>query len=186
MASSRSASSRVNNGGMCFAENADGLPKGWDPLNVEAGYDKNDSIVMVMQANGGIIGSQFSPGGYRALQKSGHGGLARRFDVKGTPGPHNWLEYIIPGIWAGREGSTTFVMIGEMAQHLVDYGFKSKDEVYDWVHKKSLEPLKQFRNRSWPDFRMNGWMYCFTTDASWRNDSGRVARANLPGMQLNS
>jgi hypothetical protein len=49
-------------------------------------------------------------------------------------------------------------MIGEMAQHLVDFGFKSKDEVYEWVHKKSLEPLKQFRNRSWPDFRMNGWM----------------------------
>jgi hypothetical protein len=148
----------MNNGGMCFAENADGLPPGWDPLNVEAGYERNESIVMVMQANGGIVGSQFSPGGYRALQKSGHGGLARRFDVKGIPGPHNWLNYLVPGLWAGREGGIVMIMIPEMAQHLVDLGFKTKDEVYEWLWKSSFEPVKQYRNRSWPDFFRNGWM----------------------------
>ena len=150
--------SPLNNGGVCYGENADLLPKGWEGLNEESGFRKDESVVMVQQYGGGIVGSQFSPGGYRALQKSGHGGLARRFDVKGTPGPHNWLNYIIPGIWAGREGATTFVMVGEMAQHLADIGFKSKDEVYDWVYKKSFEPLKQYRNRSWPDFGRNGWM----------------------------
>ncbi len=31
----------MNNGGMCFAENAEGLPKGWDPLNVEAGIQRD-------------------------------------------------------------------------------------------------------------------------------------------------
>jgi hypothetical protein len=150
--------SPLNNGGVCYGENVDALPPGWEGLNEEAGFGKDESVVMVQQLGGGIVGSQFSPGGYRALQKSGHGGLARRFDVKGTPGPHNWLDYIVPGIWASREGATTFIMVGEMAQHLVDLGFKSKDDVYDWVYKKSFEPLKNYRNRSWPDFGRNGWM----------------------------
>jgi len=148
----------MNNGGMCFAENADKLPIGWDPLNVESGYAPDESIVMIIQGMGGIVGSQFSPGGYRAFQKSGHGGLARRFDVKGKPGPHNWLEYIFPDLWSTREGGWTIMMIPEMAQHLVDLGFKTKDDVYEWLWKRSFEPVKRYRNRSWPDFFRNGWM----------------------------
>ncbi len=148
----------MNNGGMCFGEDASRLPPGWDGLNVEAGFEKNESVVMVMQTFGGVVGSQFSPGGYRALQKSGHGGIARKFGVKGTPGPHNWLNYIVPGIWVGREGGTTIIMVPELAQHLVDLGFKTKDEVYDWLWKKSFEPLGEYRKRSWPDFARNGWI----------------------------
>jgi hypothetical protein len=150
--------SPINNGGLCYAENVDGLPKGWKGLNEEFGFKKNENIVMVQQINGGIVGSQFSPGGYRALQKSGHGGLARRFNVKGIPGPHNWLDYILPGLFEGREGGWTFIMIPEMAQHLVDLGFKSKDDVYEYIWKKSFEPLAKYRTRSWPDFFRNGWM----------------------------
>ncbi|MFC2038273.1 hypothetical protein ACFLUG_00670 [Chloroflexota bacterium] len=150
--------SPLNNGGVCYGENADGLPEGWKGLNEEAGYKKDESVVMVQMYSGGIVGSQFSPGGYRALQKSGHGGLARRFDVKGTPGPHNWLDYILPGLYEGREGAWTFIMVPEMAQHLVDLGFKSKDDVYEYVWKQSFEPLKKYRTRSWPDYSRNGWM----------------------------
>lgn len=104
------------------------------------------------------MGSQFSPGGYRAFQKSGLGGLARRFDVKGKPGPHNWLEYIVPELWNIREGGFTIVMVHEMARHLYNIGFKSKDVVYKWIWKKTLEPLKTYRGRSWPGFFRNGWM----------------------------
>lgn len=113
---------------------------------------------MVMGFEGGLSGRQFSPGGYRALQKSGHGGIARRLDVKGVPGPHNWLEYYIHSFWANREGACTLVMVPEMAQHLYDCGFKSKDEVYEWLWKKSFFPLRDYRNRSWVDLRTNGWM----------------------------
>ncbi len=150
--------SPLNNGGVCYAENADGLPEGWKGLNEEFGFRKDENIVMVQMIGGGIVGSQFSPGGYRALQKSGHGGLARRFDVKGTPGPHNWLDYILPGLFTAREGALTIIMVPEMAQHLLDLGFKSKDEVYEYVWKKSFEPLKTYRTRSWPDYSRNGWM----------------------------
>ena len=86
-----SLGSPLNNGGTCFAERASSLPPGWLGLNEEYSFEKDDSVVMVMGFEGGISGRQFSPGGYRALQKSGHGAIARRLGVKGTPGPHNWL-----------------------------------------------------------------------------------------------
>ncbi|MEE8419788.1 MAG: hypothetical protein V3S02_06725, partial [Dehalococcoidales bacterium] len=63
-----------------------------------------------------------------------------------------------PGLWAGREGGWTIVMVPEMAQHLKDLGFDSKDDVYEYMWKKSFEPLSEYRKRSWPDFARNGWM----------------------------
>ncbi len=149
--------SPLNNGGVAYAENVEGLPPGWKGLNEEYGFRKDENIVMVQMITGGILGSQFSPGGYRALQKSGHGGIARKFDVKGTPGPHNWLDYLVPELYAGREGAWTIVMVPEMAQHLVDLGFKSKDDVYKYLWEKGFEPLKKYRGRSWPDYARNGW-----------------------------
>jgi hypothetical protein len=146
-------------GSRCCAENAEGLPPGWKGLNEERGYRKDESIIMVVShVNDGIRGVQFSPGGYRALQKSGHGGMARKLGVKGKPGPHNWLEHIVPEFWAGREGAKTIVMVPEMARHLYEYGFKSKDAVYEWLWKKSFMPLSQYRNFSWVDLTTNGWM----------------------------
>ncbi len=146
-------------GSRCCAENADGLPLGWEGLNEENGYKKDESIVMVIpHVNDGIRGVQFSPGGYRAFQKSGHGGMARKLGVKGIPGPHNWLEYLIDEFWAGREGAKTIIMIPEMARHLYEYGFKSKDEVYEWLYKKSFMPLGKYRHFSWVDLGTNGWM----------------------------
>jgi hypothetical protein len=149
--------SPFNIAGTCFAEQAEGLPKGWKGLNEEHGYGKKGSMILTGQATGGIIGAQFSPGGYRSFQRSGHGGMARKAGVKGTPGPHNWLEYIVPELWAGREGAYIFIMVPEMAQHLVDVGFKTKDEVYKWLYEKSKVPLSEYRNRSWPDVHTNGW-----------------------------
>ena len=148
----------LNNGGLCFAENGEGLPPGWKGLNEEYGFKRDESVVMVMSVEGGVRARQFSPGGYRAFQKSGHGGIARRLDVKGKPGPHNWMQFLVPGLWKDREGGLTFIMVPEMARHLYECGFKSKDEVYDWLWKQSFEPVGEFRKRSWPDLNTNGWM----------------------------
>jgi len=153
-----SLGSPFNNGGTCFGEKASGLPAGWKGLNEEYGFKKDESIVMVMGFEGGLSGRQFSPGGYRALQKSGHGGIARRLNVKGVPGPHNWLEYYTPSLWANREGAVTLVMVPEMAKHLHDYGFKTKEEAYEFLWKASFKPLSEYRNRSWVDLTTNGWM----------------------------
>lgn len=156
------------NGGTCFAENADRLPPGWEGLNEEFSFRKDESIVMIMNA-GGIQHQGFRPGGYRALQKSGHGAMAHRLGVWGKPGPHNWLEYILPGLFSQREHGWTFIMCPEMAQHLYEYGFKSKAEVYEWLYKKSFEPMKTYRLRSGPDVETNGWMGVEKTSGKhWR------------------
>jgi hypothetical protein len=145
---------------MCIAENADGVPEGWKGLNEEHGFEKDESAVVVMGASGiqTNFGGQFSPGGYRAFQKSGHGGIARRLGVKGIPGPHNFLEFHAHSLWAAGEGGRTFIMVPEMAKHLRDYGFTSKELVYKWLYNESFIPLKDYRNRSWPDLLTNGWM----------------------------
>ncbi len=153
-----SLGSPMNRGGMCFAEDVDSLPPGWLGLNEERGYRKDENVVLVQGTEGGLDAAQFSPGGYRAFQKSGHGGIARRLGVKGKPGPHNFLDFILPGIWAGgREGARTFIMVHEMAHHLYELGFKSKAEVYEYIWKKGLEPLSEYRKRSWVDLMTNGW-----------------------------
>ncbi|MFC1920232.1 hypothetical protein ACFLYQ_00730 [Chloroflexota bacterium] len=153
-----SIGSPFNTGGTCFAENADGLPPGWLGINEEYGYDKNDNVVMVMNTGGGISGGEFSPGGYRALQKMGHGGVARRMGVRNQPGPHNWMEYLLPGIWANREGSRTFIMAPQMAADLHKIGFKSKDDVYQWIYDNAKVPVKDYKLYSWQDMYTGGGM----------------------------
>ena len=144
------------NGGFIYAEYAEGLPPGWKGLNEELGFNKDESILMQTGAGGG--GGQFwMPGVYRALQKSGHGAIARWLDVKGQPGPHNFLDYLCDGMWATREGGVTLAMIPSIAMDLYKLGFKSKDDVYDYIYKKSFEPVKKYRMRGGPDFFTNGW-----------------------------
>ncbi len=145
----------------CIPEDLDNLPPGWRGLNEEYDYKKNESIVYAANIGRGgstnIHRTEFSPGGYRAFQKSGHGGIARRLGVKGKPGPKNWLEYMLPELWAGREGGITFLMLPQMAQALCDAGFKTKDEVYEWIYKASFRTVREYRAHSWPDVQTNAW-----------------------------
>jgi hypothetical protein len=153
-----SIGSPFNTGGTCFTENVDALPPGWKGLNEEFGFKKDESIVWIMEGQD-MLSNPHAPGVYRSLQKSGHGGIARFLDVKGVPGPHNWLEfYVAAGLWTWREGSKTIIMVPEMAQHLYDIGFKSKQEVYEWLWKRSFEPLRDYRLRGTNDHGTNGWM----------------------------
>ena len=149
----------VTNGGFIFAEYAEGLPEGWKGLNEEMGFNKDESIIMTAQMMGGWgIGQQHAPGVYRSLQRTGHGAMARFLGVKGIPGPHNYLEYLVKDMWATMEGGITLVMPQQIAQDLCDYGFKSKESIYEWIWKKSFEPVSKFRMRGSQDFVTNGWL----------------------------
>jgi hypothetical protein len=147
----------ITNGGFIFAEYDEGLPPGWKGLNEEMGYKKGESIVMTFSPSHWGLGQEHMPGVYRSLQRTGHGAIARFLDVKGIPGPHNYLEYLTKNIWACRDGGFTLVMPPQIARDLYDYGFKTKEEVYDWIWKKSFEPLKEFRMRGRSDILTNGW-----------------------------
>ncbi|UCD09377.1 MAG: hypothetical protein JSU79_01670 [Dehalococcoidales bacterium] len=147
----------------CFPENSDALPPGWKGVNEEYDFKKDESIVYVIGMRGGPPGSltfsstEFSPGRYRTLMKSGSGGMAKRLGVEGIPGPHNWFEYQVDSLWAGKEGGYNFIILPEMAQHLYEAGFKSKDEVYQWLYESSFMPFSEYRKHASPDFRTGGW-----------------------------
>jgi hypothetical protein len=145
----------------CIPEDLDNLPSGWKGLNEEYDFKKTDSILYTFNFGRGgstnIHRTEFSPGGYRAFIKSGHGGIARRLGVKGIPGPKNWLGYLIPGVWHDREGGITFFMLPQMAWALREAGFKSKDEVYEWIYKSSFTTLGNYRSHSWVDVNTNSW-----------------------------
>jgi len=141
----------------CFPENDDALPPGWASLREEYDFKKDESCVVSLHMGFSTRNTEFMPGGYRELQKSGHGGIARRLGVKGIPGPHNWMEYFIDHLWVDGEGGKTFLMLPEMARDLQLYGFKSKDEVYEWLYEKSFMTLKEYRTHQSPDVWTNGW-----------------------------
>src|SRR3990172_13202889 len=98
---------------------------------------------MTAQVMGGWnIGQQHMPGVYRSLQRTGHGAIARYLGVKGIVGPHNYLEFLIKGIWATKEDGFTLAMPPQIAMDMYDYGFKTKKAIYEYIWKKSFEPVK--------------------------------------------
>ncbi len=141
----------------CFPENDDALPPGWATLREEYDFEKNESVVVAIRMSDSIQRTEFMPGGYREFQKSGHGGIGRRLGVKGIPGPHNWLEYFAGGLWRNWEGGKTFLMLPEMARDLQQYGFKTKDEVYEWLYKQSFMTVSEYRTHQRPDVTTNAW-----------------------------
>ena len=161
--------SAVSNGGFIFAEYAEGLPKGWKGLNEELGFKKDESIVMTTMAGSWGLGQQHMPGVYRSLQRTGHGAIARFLGVKGIPGPHNYLQYLIQGVWATMEGGFTLVFPQQIAQDMYDYGYKTKDSIYEYIWKQSFEPVAKYRMRGMPDFTTNGWLGIEKTSGKpWR------------------
>lgn len=148
----------VTSRGFIFAECAEKLPKGWQGLNEEMGFDKNDNIIMTTHPGAWNLGQEHMPGVYRSLQRTGHGAIARYLGVKGIVGPHNYFEFLTKGIWACREGGFTLVLVPQMAQDMYDYGFKTKDSIYEWIWKRSFEPLREYRMRGTPDEHTNGWL----------------------------
>jgi hypothetical protein len=144
-----------NNAPNMIPENDEGLPPGWKTLREEYDYKKNESVLLNLHVGGSA--TSFSPGGYRAFQKSGHGGIARRLGVKGQPGSKNWIEYQVPGFWVNGEGGIGILMLPEMAKHLWEAGFKTKESVYEWLYKKSFMTKAQYYTHSWPDMRTNAW-----------------------------
>jgi hypothetical protein len=140
-----------------FPENSEALPPGWEGLNEECGFKKSESVlVRIGMGLSGMESASWMPGQYREFQKSGHSGIARRLGVKGKPGPHNFLDYI-RGFWVDGEGGFTFLMLPELANHLYQYGFKTKDAIYEYIYKRSYIPLKEYRLHSVPDVWTNAW-----------------------------
>jgi hypothetical protein len=159
--------SPFNQGGTCFAEDSEALPPGWLGLNEESTImlaggqtkpaTKADSVVMMGGGHSQIHGTQYAPSSFRSLNE-GKGGLARRLGVEGKPGKYNFLEYIVAELVQASEmgrASHTFIMHPNMAMSLYEYGFKAKQDVYNWIEKAGVMPLSFFRAVGWYDYSTN-------------------------------
>ncbi len=108
---------------MVIAENEDALPPGWEPLNVQAGYDRNVNTVTALTM--------------MSITMCG---------VNGTPEQN--IAYIAevmtpiyhPAVWGS--GPYTALLGPAFAQNLYEGGFTSKESVSDWLYKHAGRPLR--------------------------------------------
>ncbi len=140
---------------VAFAEDDDGLPTGWETMREEGGYGLNESAL------GRISTAEFSgtaewgnkPSSFRSLASSGTGGVAHRLGVEGIPGPHNWLEYVVPLVYPHSvEFPYTFVMHPNLAKNLYDYGFKKKADIYQWMYDTYYITIGEYKGYGDWDF----------------------------------
>jgi hypothetical protein len=97
---------------ICFAENEEELPQGWEPLSVESGYKRTDNVVSI-----GIGWSYISSVG----------------EAQRTHPPHMLIRDYMRSL-AGM--SATVVMDPTVAGLLKDaHGFKTKAELSQWLSK---------------------------------------------------
>ncbi len=167
-------STNVNVGNMltrselCFAEDGEALPGTWVGMNEDVGYDADESVIMLCAAKTQLYGNN-APSSFRSLN-SGHGGIARKLELDGVTGYHNWIEYImqlqlmtdtttnnVSGNFAGElnTGPMVFVMCPDMALSLYNHGFKSKADFYKWVEDRCVIPLADYQKYGWYDALTN-------------------------------
>ena len=137
---------------VCFAEDVDGLPGTWEGFNEESNYAKTQSVLGKLSGNWSMV-QQFAPSSFRGLIGEGYGGMARRMGVEGKPGPHNFLEYVIPLIIPTATGGHTWIMHLNMAKSLYDYGFKKKADVYKWMYDTYWITQGENEKYGWYDFQ---------------------------------
>jgi hypothetical protein len=136
---------------VCFAEDVEGLPPGWEGLNEESSYlaadgktsvqyTKNESIVMKVGGQSLLVGYGDAPASYRQLI-TGEGGLAWRIEEMhgipwNTPGNYNPLEGIVDSVMMmshNAPSSPGFLMHLDIAELMYAAGFKKKADVYKWL-----------------------------------------------------
>lgn len=97
---------------VCFAENEEGLPQGWEPLSVELGYRRTDNVVSI-----GVGWSYISSVGEAQLNHPPH--MLIRDYMRSLTGM-----------------AATIVMDPTVASLLKDvHGFKTKAEMGEWLSK---------------------------------------------------
>jgi len=135
---------------ICFAEDVDSLPPGWEGLNEESShreqtgeasvkFTKDESIVMKVGGQS-MVGYGDAPASYRQLY-AGEGALAwRAQDALGiprdTPGNYNPIVGIIPAIRNSSNGAQIgggFLIHATVADLLYRAGFKTKADFYKWI-----------------------------------------------------
>ncbi|MFC2022704.1 hypothetical protein ACFLTL_00885 [Chloroflexota bacterium] len=151
----------TNRTGVAIGEDLDSLPPGWEPDNVMAGAEPNESVVRIYAnvfSSGGWVTSNFSPQAFKDMNQ-GKGPIARYLGVEGMPGAYNILEYLIPslvGAQGPQGGMDACILSPDIAMSLYNYGFDSKAAVNNWLADELYMSAGLYRQYGWYDFSTGG------------------------------
>jgi len=164
--------------GVCFAEDLDGLPAGWETLAEETTYydpatkanvnfKRTASVMAKFGVRGSMVHTMHSPGSTRALQ-SGIGGFARYVlaemghpEWENPPGTDEFVPLNPLMGWTktvskmDSAGGRTFLMAPNVAIMEVNAGFKKKAEIYQWLFDTYFITVAEYRNMGWFSFATN-------------------------------
>jgi len=116
-----SQGNNYNYNNLLFPENEAQLPEGWMPLHVQQGYKPEESVVSIFTGWGFIHADQ-------SFSKDFH-----------TQIPH-WLQFISPF------SSATLLLDPTIIKQLKTYeGFKSKEQLSDWIFENTRLTAKEWR-----------------------------------------
>jgi len=165
---------------VCFPEDADGLPPGWEGFNEEStyydydsgetlNYTKEDSVIGKFWAQWFGLNWATYPGYFRTLN-TGQMGIARMLGVEGTPGHYNWMEYVLPKYIQANPAVSgiTFILHENLATMMYEAGFKTKESIYKWMWDNYFITVEQHYNTGLWEFPYdNGKAIEATSGLSW-------------------
>ena len=102
-----------------IAENEEGLPEGWEPFHVQAGFKPNDSVISVA---------------------TGWSYISSVIEAKREYPVYEWMGEYMKALTMG---SATVIMDPSVADLLKDaYGFETKDQLVKWF-SENVEKIQQ-------------------------------------------
>jgi hypothetical protein len=109
--------SNLNYNNLCFPETEEGLPAGWNPLHVQKGFKKTDSVISIF-------------GGWSLSDICWYSPMPIYKIIRG------WLEHF----FSTSVGGATIILDPIVAADVSAAGFKSKEEYADYLIKNTGTP----------------------------------------------
>jgi hypothetical protein len=112
----------LNYNNLCFAENEEELPKGWNPLHVQKGFKPGESVISAFLGWGITHPDQ-------SFGKAFHNQIPF------------WLKFVSPF------SSTTLLLDPSIIKQLKENeGFDSKEQLSDWIQKNTMITVGAWKN----------------------------------------
>jgi len=123
--------SNYNN--LCFAENEEGLPPGWQPLHVQKGHEVRESTVSLFS------GLHMFSGGGTVDSASIHKGIKNQLSQHFKPS-----TVFYRGVNFGMRA--TILVTPQAARILVNEGFNTKEELSQWLGENTFKSNRQAKS----------------------------------------
>ncbi len=111
----------TNYNNMCFAENEEALPEGWDPFHIQKGFKPEESVISILTGWSLLNYAAYKPHPHHEIMKQ----QLTSFETSGAGTHHT------PGINPGTQAA--FLLSPITARDLKNEGFRSKEQLSQWL-----------------------------------------------------